>query len=170
MIKFKILAISASALLLLLALVMSYLSIKHLGEIIPAESYEDKGVYTFYPYQVLPAQIQNTSANNKDRRINPEKTIYIIYYRAIDDSGYTWNEFATTEEQGIETWAKGETVTRRVLAVSAENSYITVEPEQTAESYTSEQKHRYIIHLALAGAYILIYAVVWCILLFRKKH
>lgn len=60
--KLKILGISATALLLLLALIMSYLSVKHLGNILPADSYEDKGVYTFVPYQVLPLQMKNNSA------------------------------------------------------------------------------------------------------------
>lgn len=40
----------AGMLLLILAVATGYLSIKYLSAILPADSYEDKGVYTFSPY------------------------------------------------------------------------------------------------------------------------
>ncbi len=49
--------------LLLLSAAMGYLSIEYLSAIASADSYEDKGVYTFSPYQVLPVQVQNTGTN-----------------------------------------------------------------------------------------------------------
>lgn len=168
MIKLKILTISATALLFLLALVMSCLSIKHLADVIPADSYEDKGIYTFSPYEVLPLQMQNTSAYNRDRRMHKNKTIYVTYYKAIDGSGYTWNELAADQEQGIKTVKKGDKVSRRVLKIPADNSYITIEPEQNAKSYTAGLKQRYIIPLVLAGTYIFLYTTVWCVLLIKK--
>ena len=56
MAKLKSIIFVAGVMLLILAAVMGYLSIKYLSAILPADSYEDKGVYTFSPYQVLPDQ------------------------------------------------------------------------------------------------------------------
>ena len=165
----KILGISATALLLLLALIMSYLSVKHLGNILPADSYEDKGVYTFVPYQVLPLQMKNNSAYNRDRRMNPKKTIFVIYYKATDGSGYTWNKLATDREQGTETIKNSIPVSRRVLTISADNTYITVEQQENAKSYTAKLRQKYTITLTLAVIYILLYIVVWIIIIIKGK-
>jgi len=60
-------------------------------------------------------------------------------------------------------------VERRVLSIPTDRSYITVEPEQTAGSYTAGLWQKYITALALAGAYVLFYVVVWCILIIVKR-
>ena len=121
---------------------MVYLSIKYLVAIFPAASYEDKGVYTFLPYQVLPVQVQNTGASGRDRRMNPTKTAYIVYYRTTSGNGYQWREQALTREPG-----------------------------QTAESYTAGLRQKYIAALVLAGTYVLLYVAVWCaIFRLRKKR
>ena len=86
--------------LLILAAVMGYLSIKYLSAILPADSCEDKGVYTFSPYQVLPVQVQNTGASRRDRRMNPTNTAYMVYYRDTSGSGYQWSKQALTRELG----------------------------------------------------------------------
>ena len=54
MAKLKTIVFVAGLMLLILAAAVGYLSIKYLAAILPADSYEDKGVYTFSPYQVLP--------------------------------------------------------------------------------------------------------------------
>ena len=71
--KLKSIVFVVGIMLLILAAAMGYLSIKYLSAILPADSYEDKGVYTFSPYQVLPIQVQNTGASGRDRRMNPTK-------------------------------------------------------------------------------------------------
>ena len=159
--KLKSIVFVAGLMLLLLAAAMGYLSIKYLSAIAPADSYEDKGVYTFSPYQVLPVQVQNTGASGRDRRMNPTKTVYMVYYRATDGSGYQWTDRAITRELGQEIVDAGAAVERRVLSIPADRSYITVEPEQTAGSYTAGLRQKYITALALSGAYILLYVVVW---------
>ena len=63
----------------------------------------------------------------------------------------------------------GAAVERRVLSVPADRSYITVEPGQTAESYTAGLRQKYITALVLAGAYVILYAAAWCILILMKK-
>ena len=167
--KLKTIVFVAGVMLLILAAAVGYLSIKYLAVILPADSYEDNGVYTFSPYQVLPVQVQNTGASSRDRRMNPTKTVYMVYYRATDGSGYQWTDRAITRELGQEIVDAGAAVERRVLSVPADRSYITVEPGQTAESYTAGLRQKYITALVLAGAYVLLYVVAWCILILMKK-
>ena len=167
--KLRSIVFATGVMLLILAAATGYLSIKYLSTILPAKSYEDKGVYTFSPYQVLPVQVKNTGASGRNRRMNPTKTVYMVYYRATDGSGYQWSEQALTRELGQEIVDTGAAVERRVLAIPADRSYITVEPGQTAESYTAGLRQRYITTLVLAGAYILLYVVIWCVLMLIKK-
>ena len=167
--KLKSTVFVVGIMLLILAAAMGYISIKYLSAILPADSYEDKGVCTFSPYQVLPVQVQNTGASARGRRMNPTKTVYMVYYRATDGSGYQWSEQALTRELGQEIVDAGAAVERRVLAIPADRSYITVEPGQTAESYTAGLRQKYITALTLAGAYVLMYAIVWCVIGSMKR-
>lgn len=156
--------------LLILAAVIIYLSAKGLLTIPSANSYQDNGTHTFEPYQVLPAQVRNTSAYSRDRRMNPTKTVYMVYYRATDGSGYEWSDRAITRELGQETVKEGVPVTRRVLSIPGDRTYITVEPEQTAESYTAGLRQKYVLALALSAAYILVYLVIWGVILSKKRR
>ncbi|RKI66635.1 hypothetical protein D7V91_11990 [bacterium 1xD42-67] len=156
--------------LLILAAVMIYLSAKGLFTIPSAYSYQDNGTRTFEPYQVLPIQVRNTSAYSRDRRMNPTKTVYMVYYRATDGSGYEWSDRAITRELGQETVKEGVPVTRRVLSIPSDRTYITVEPEQTAESYTAGLRQKYVLALALSAAYILVYLVIWGVILSKKRR
>ena len=162
--KLKSIIFVVGIMLLILAAAMGYLSFRYLSAILPADSYEDKGVYTFSPYQVLPVQVQNTGASGRDRRMNPTKTAYMVYYQDISGSGYQWSEQALTRELGQKIVDAGTTVERRVLAIPADRSYITVELGQTAGL-----RQKYITALVLAGAYVLLYAAAWCVLIFTKK-
>ena len=139
-------------LLLTLAKAMIYLSAKELLTIPSANSYQDNGTHTFEPYQVLPVQVQNTSAYSRDRRMNPTKTVYMVYYRATDGSGYQWTDRAITRELGQETVKEGVPVTRRVLSIPSDRTYITVEPDQTAESYTAGLRQKYVLALVPSAA------------------
>ncbi len=102
--------------------------------------------------------------------MNPTKTVYMVYYRTTDGSGYQWTDQAITRELGREIVDAGAAVERRVLVIPADRSYITVEPDQNAESYTAGLWQKYITVLALAGAYIVLYVVVWCVILGLKKE
>ena len=162
--KLKSIVFVAGVMLLILAAAVGYLSIKYLAAILPADSYEDKGVYTFSPYQVLPVQVQNTGASGRNCRMNPTKTAYMVYYRDTSGSGYQWSQQALTREIGQDVVDAGAAVERRVLAIPADRSYITVELGQTAGL-----RQKYITALVLAGAYVLLYAAAWCVLIFTKK-
>ena len=167
--KLKSIVFVAGLMLLILAAAMGYLSIKYLSMIVPTDSYEDKGVYTFSPYQVLPVQVQNTGASGRDRRMNPTKTVYMVYYRATDGSGYKWTERAITPEMGQAVVNAGITVERRVLSIPDRGTYITVEPGQTAESFTAEWRQKYIITLGLSAGYLLLYLLTWCMIWRKNK-
>ena len=168
--KVKSISFVAGLMLLILAAVMIYLSAKGLFTIPSADSYQDNGTHTFEPYQVLPVQVQNTSAYSRDRRMNPTKTVYMVYYRATDGSGYQWTDQAITRELGQKTVKEGVTVTRRVLSIPRDRTYITVEPDQTAESYTAGLRQKYVLALALSAAYILVYLVIWGVILSKKRR
>lgn len=168
--KVKSIGFVAGLMLLILAAVMIYLSAKGLFTIPSADSYQDNGTRTFEPYQVLPVQVRNTSAYSRDRRMNPTKTVYMVYYRATDGSGYEWSDRAITRELGQETVKEGVPVTRRVLSIPSDRTYITVEPEQTAESYTAGLRQKYVLALALSAAYILVYLVIWGVILSKKRR
>ena len=66
--KAKSIGFVAGLMLLILAAVMIYLSVKGLFTIPSANSYQDNGTHTFEPYQVLPVQVRNTSSYSRDRR------------------------------------------------------------------------------------------------------
>lgn len=168
--KVKSIGFVAGFMLLILAAVMIYLSAKGLFTIPSANSYQDNGTRTFEPYQVLPVQVRNTSSYSRDRRMNPTKTVYMVYYRATDGSGYQWTDRAITRELGQETVKEGVPVTRRVLSIPSDRTYITVEPDQTAESYTAGLRQKYVLALALSAAYILVYLVIWGVILSKKRQ
>jgi len=160
---------AAGIMLLILSAAMGYISIKNLSAILPAGSYEDEGVYTFLPYQVLPVQAENTGAAGRGRRMNPTKTVFMVYYRAADGSGYQWTDQAVTRELGQEIVDAGAAVERRVLSIPADRTYITVEPDQTAESYTESLERRYDFILGLAVIFIFFYIVMRAVLFVWKR-
>lgn len=159
----------AGILLLILSAASLYVAVRALLEVRPAEDFEDQGIHIFQPYDVLPVQVQNTGASSRDRRMNPTKTIYMVYYRATDGSGYKWSDEVLTRDLGEDIVEAGEPVKRRVLSIPADRTYITVEPDQTAESYTNGLRQKYVTILVLAGAYVLLYVVAWCVVVWVRK-
>lgn len=145
--------------LLILSAASVYTAMRGLSEIHPAESYEDQGVRTFAPYDVLPVQVKNTGTS-RDRRMNPTRTVYMVYYLATDGSGYQWSDEVLSRDYGKEVVKAGETVKRRVLSIPEDRTYITVEPGQTAGSYTAGLRDRYTGMIVLGTLYILFYLLV----------
>lgn len=166
--KLKSIFFVAGVMLLILSAVMAYLSIEELSAMLPADSYTDRGVYTFATYEVASEQVKNTSASSRERRMNPTKTVYIICYRDIGGSGYRWKERTVTPEMGQAVVDAGTTVERRVLSIPDHRTYITVEPEQTAASYTAGLRQRYIMALELSAGYLLVYLLV-LFMIWRKN-
>ncbi len=155
--------------LFVLAAIAAYRSIQNLSALLPADSYKDEGVHTFSPYQVLPIQVKNTSTSRRGRRINRTKTIYKIYYKATDGSGYQWSDETPAKTIGQKAVDAKATVRRRVLRIPANRTYITVEPGLTPESYTAGQKKKNLQILGISTAYILLYLPICLFLYIRRR-
>ncbi|WP_276951916.1 hypothetical protein [Acetatifactor muris] len=166
--KLRAILFMAGLMLFLLAAVTGFLSVQDYLDILPAESYEDKGVYTFRPYQVLPVQVENTGTG-REKRMNPTKTVYMVYYRDTEAKGYRWEERAVSRESGEKTVDAGVTVERRVLSILSSRAYITVAPELDAERYTAGLRRRDLLLLGASAAYILLYLGAWCVLWYRRR-
>ena len=149
---------------------MIYLSAKGLFSISPASDYEDRGIRAFEPFEVFSVQVRNTSAYSRDRRMNPTKIVYKVNYRATDGSGYKWSDEAITLDRGERIVEEGVTVERRVLSIPSRGTYITVEPDQTAESFTTGLRQKYVLALALSAVYMLVYLVIWGVILSKKRR
>ena len=59
------------------AVCMAVISVRDYLHIRPADSYTDRGIHRFEPYEVLPVQVKNTTGSSRSRRMRPTKTIYI---------------------------------------------------------------------------------------------
>lgn len=168
--KLKSLIFVAGVMLFILAAVASYFSIEGIFTITPAEEYEDQGVHVFLPYQVLPVQVENTGATGRSRRMNPTRTVYMVYYRDMDAGGYRWEEQALTREIGQEIVEAKRTVRRRVLCIPDKGTYITIEPEQDAKSYTAGLQQKYVGILSASAAYLLLYLAAWGVIRNRRSR
>ena len=138
------------------ALLFCALSVWYLISLPQPESYQDQGVYTFLPYRVLPIQVKNT-ATGRNRRMNPVKTIYKVYYRTESYSGYEWKDEVPSKSAGEKTVSEKKPVLRRVLSSPESGTYITVEAHLTAESYIHGLRRRYLILLGLSLLYCATY-------------
>ena len=165
-IKKFLLSPSTAIVLLLLAAGMIYAGGSLLLSIRSADEYEDKGVMTFEPYRVLPHAVKNTG-NAQSRRTNPTKTVYMVYYRA-PGSGYEWHREAATRSVGERIVTQGEPVERRVLVIVEEGYYITVEADQTAESYTAGLRRRG--YAVMGGAVVLLIIPIIVKLLDKRQR
>ncbi len=57
----------------------------------------------------------------------------------------------SVKEKARDTEANLKPVERRALVIFADRSYVTMEPSQTTESYTTGRRQKYITALVLAG-------------------
>ena len=55
-------------------------------------------------------------------------------------------------EAGEKALKEGAPVTRRVLSIPSDRTYINMEPDQTAESYTAGLRQKYVLALAPSAA------------------
>ena len=158
---------SMGLVLLFVAGLSCCLSVKNLLTERPPDSYEDKCIYCFVPYQVLPVQVKNMTGTARSRRMNPTRTVYKVYYRAVGGSGYRWEDEAVSKTAGQKIVEEKAAVERRVLGIMGENAYIAIEPELDAESYTAGLRRRYQRVLILSAAYILAWLTAQGVLLGR---
>lgn len=168
--KFKKTGRIIGLMLFILSVVLAYEGWKGFSAIRPADGYEDRGIHTFLPYRVLPTQVENTSSSRRSRQRNPTKTVYVVYYRATDGTGYRWRTQASSKTSGQKIVKDKAPVERRVLAIRGAKKYISVEAEQTAESYTSGLKRRYGWMFGISAAYIAAYLAAWGIILLKGRR
>ena len=157
-----------SLLLLILSFACIYIGLKNFFTIPSSVSYEDKGIHTFLPYQVLPSQVKNTSGG-RSSRLHPTKTVYFVYYKTNDGTNYVWKyqtAYKTSAENKV---SECISVQRRVLKIKNTNEYITINPEQTAESYTNNKRKLYGFIIGFSISYIIIYIIVWIIIIYKKQ-
>lgn len=166
--KLKSILFIIGLMLALLSGTTIYVAIQSMSSLTPADSYEDNGVYTFVPYQVLPIQVKNTGATGRYRRMNPTRTVYMVYYQDTAGRGYRWQEEAGSWALGQDTVDAGVGVQRRVLTISDRGSYITVEPEETARSYTAGLRQRYVRVLIVSALYLVIYLIIYGVIYIRR--
>ena len=92
-------------------------------------------------------------------------------YRDTGRKGYQWKFQAATRETGQKIVNQRIAVERRVLSIPADNhSYITIESDETAESYTAELRQKNIMILTFSGIYILLYAATWGVILMKRSR
>lgn len=166
--KLKSFIVVAGMMLFILSAVMAALSVSYLSDGIPAKEYEDRGVYTFVPYRVYPVPVKNTGASGRDRRMNPTKTVYKVYYFDSAGDGYEWSREVLSREQGQALIDAVEVTKRRVLGIPADHTYITVEPEESAESYAAGFRRKYVLILGASGTYILFYLILLGVWYYRR--
>lgn len=143
------------------AVCMAGVSVWNYLHIRPADQYTDQGIHRFEPYEVLPIQVKNTTGTSRDRRRRPTKTVYMLYYRATDGSGYQWSREVVSRTSGQKMIAEGTPVERRVLSITGENTYISTEAHLTAASYTSGLRRQCVIRFFICILYLSVYGVVW---------
>ena len=154
--------------LLILAAASLYVGAWDYGSIRPADSYVDEGVHTFVPYDILPVSVKN-NATGRYGRTHPTKIVYMVYYKTTDGSGYRWQVEGSTARTLAEQKYEEGPVERRVLSIPEEDAYITVEADQTAESYTAGLRRKYTLIMGLSAAYLAVYAGAW-IVIWRKRE
>ena len=149
---------------LILSIAFLSLGVKGITTLHPASDYEDMGVHTFFPYRVLPHSVKNTSGSSRDRRMNPTKTVYMVYYKTEDGTGYQWKRDAgSSKDSANKILAAGESVDRRVLSIKENGKYMTVDAQLTADTYVAGQQQRYLWMVGLSGGYLVLCFVAWVV-------
>ncbi len=165
----KKIVFSISTLFAILAMAAGFVAVKNLLLVRPASDYTDRGIFTFRPYRVLPIVVKNTSPDNRNRRLYPTKVVYMVYYRATEGKGYEWSEQALTQDIGQRIVDAGIPVERRVLSIPSDKTYITIEPNMDAESYTASLKRRFAVLIGVSAVYIVVYIATWIVILMMKQ-
>ena len=142
MAKLKSIAFAVGIMLLIGAALCLYFSLQNLSSIRPASAYEDMGVHTFMPEEVYPVQREN-HATGRQKRNHPTTTVYIVRYRAEDGSGYQYKyESGSVESTAQNILKTGDPIERRVLSISGEDGYITIDAdENSADLRSSAEAH-----------------------------
>lgn len=166
--KLRRLAFSAGILLLVLSMTVFYINVRDFLEIRPASDYSDRGVHIFEPYQTYPTQVKNT-ASGRQQRMHPTKTVYLVYYKATDGSGYQWKDRVEYRAEAEHMVSEKKPVQRRVLAIKETKSYISIEADSTAETYTADLRRNSVTGMGLSAAYMVLFGAGWIVILRKRR-
>ncbi len=141
-------------------------SVKEYNSINSASAYIDKGVRQFVPYNVSSILKDNPSSSSKDRRLHPKTVIYRVEYKAVDGTGLEYRqETGHVKDEAERILKEAVPVDRRVLLIKDSHSYITIDPDKTAESYVSDLRQKCKWMIILSSVFIvayLAYCIVYC--------
>lgn len=117
-----------------------------------ADEYLDQGVITFVATRmvVVKEKVQGKSGINPR---NQYHSVNYLEYRAKEHSGWRYRE-PMGRVEGRKCIAAQKTIERRVFTIKSANRYVTVEPEETPESYAQGTRSYALLLLGLGGAYI----------------
>lgn len=129
----------------------------------PAAAYTDQGVFTFVADNGYPT-VEKTTRNGRTR----ERSVYQVVYKA-QGSGYTYTEAAPGESLGRQYVREKRSLERRVLSITGENLYITVDGKYTLEGYVRTLRQRYLVVFGVSAGYLTA-AAVWFIWKRRREE
>lgn len=160
------------------AAVIAFISAGRYINIRPAGAYTDQGVYTFIPVSGYPTNVK-VPGSQKTRNV------YKITYRTTTQSPYTHTVEAPSRSAGEATVKAKEPVEWRVLSINnittprpdgegnrgttsidSSNTFITIPPEETAESYTAKEQKKCVTAFAISAGYLTAAAVT---VIWRKR-
>lgn len=126
----------------------------------PADAYTDQGVYTFVPTQGYPTNVKVPGSQRT-------RNVYMITYRTTTQSPYAHTVEAPSRSAGEAIVRAREPVQWRVLSITDDGTFLTVPPEDTAQSYTARERQKALIPFAVSAAYLTGAAVVF---LWRRRR
>lgn len=129
----------------------------------PASDYTDEGIYTFVASKGYPA-VEGTYRSGSSYR-SRQRSVYKVVYQA-EGAGYTYTQEAPAESIGKQYVREKRSAERRVLSITGENLYITVDAKYTPEGYVQSLRLRYLAVFGASAGYLAALAV-WYI--WRKR-
>ena len=151
--------------LLTAAPILLFFSLRELAALRPASAYQDLGVCEFVPDRIESIQTKSRGSAAY-RRTNPTRIVYRLIYKARDGSARQYRVDYPARTLAQEALEEAEPVDRRVLRIPEENAYLTLEPDQDAQSYTRTQRLRYLLTAGVCGLYLLARGGLWA----RRRH
>ena len=151
-------------LLAILALATLAAAVKSCRSLSSPEDYADIGIYGFTPLSLSQTQEAyriKLGGGWKDRT----RTVYIVEYRT-GDGVYRYRERTLSEDAGEKLIEQGQPIARRVLVNKETGEYLTIPPEETAESYLGGYRLRYLALIGASGVYLAAFCAYH---LFAKK-
>src|SRR5699024_8281761 len=93
-----------------------------------------------------------------------------VSYQASDGSGYEYDyEAGSVDTIAQKIVEEGEPIERRVFSVPDEGTYITVEADETAETYVAGQRKRFVLISIVSVLYLAVWGMMNIILMKRRK-